>query len=106
MSEINFGNIEDVIGFDDYINKRLAEKQKIIDEQHKIIEQGKRYASGLEFRIVKLEKENKQLKEQVKRLQDIGTRTEAEKEKYADLYCKCENELIKNGRRCDGVKDE
>ena len=33
MSEIDLGNIEDVIGFDDYIKERLAEKQKIIDEQ-------------------------------------------------------------------------
>lgn len=46
---------------------------------------------------------NEQLKTKIKRLQDIAKRTEAEKEEYADLYCKCENELIKNRRRCDGV---
>ncbi len=35
MSEINFGDIEDVIGFDDYMNKRLSEKQKEIDKLEK-----------------------------------------------------------------------
>lgn len=37
MMEFNLGNIEDVIGFDDYIKERLAEKQKIIDEQQATI---------------------------------------------------------------------
>lgn len=57
--------------------------------------------SDLLNKIQSLEKENEKLKSKVKRLQDIATRTEAEKEEYADLYCKCENELIKNSRRCD-----
>ena len=35
-------------------------------------------------RIKELEKENEQLKAKVKRLQDIATRTEVEKEKYGD----------------------
>ena len=35
---------------------------------------------------VRLEEENEQLRQQVKRLQDIATRTEEEKEHYADLY--------------------
>ena len=30
MVEYNLGNIENVIGFDEYINKRLAEKDKKI----------------------------------------------------------------------------
>lgn len=37
MMWIDLGNIEDVIGFDDYIKERLAEKQKIIDEQQSTI---------------------------------------------------------------------
>ena len=35
-------------------------------------------------RIKELEKKNEQLKVKVKRLQDIATRTEVEKEKYGD----------------------
>ena len=35
-------------------------------------------------RIKELEKKNEQLKAKVKRLQDIATRTEVEKEKYGD----------------------
>ena len=36
-----------------------------------------------------LKEENEQLKAKVKRLQDIATRTEVEKEEYADLYNQC-----------------
>ena len=57
----------------------------------------------LQSTISRLVKENEQLKAKLKRLQDIATRTEAEKEEYVDLYRKCENELINNGRRCDGA---
>ena len=37
--------------------------------------------------------ENKELRQQVKRLQDIATRTEAEKEEYVDLYNECRKKL-------------
>ena len=60
-----------------------------------------KYMTYLKAKNDALKEENEKLKSKVKRLQDIATRTEAEKEEYADLYCKCENELIKNSRRCD-----
>ena len=47
--------------------------------------------------------------EKIKRINELYHKskstglTEAEKEEYADLYCKCENELIKNSRRCDNL---
>ena len=43
MMWIDLGNIEDVVGFDDYIEKRLAEKQKIIDEQQSTIQRFEEY---------------------------------------------------------------
>lgn len=54
MSEINLGNIEDVIGFDDYIEKILAEKQKIIDEQQATIKKQDIEIRSLNLHIEKL----------------------------------------------------
>lgn len=54
---IDLGNIEDVIGFDVYIEKRLAEKQKIIDEQQSTIKQLEKDMKDLNFVINFQEKE-------------------------------------------------
>ena len=70
MSEINLGNIEDVIGFDDYIEKILAEKQKIIDEQQATIQS--------------LKKENEQLRQELQKW-----------EEYVSELAKIENDNLK-----------
>lgn len=57
MMWIDLGNIEDVVGFDDYIGKRLAEKQKIIDEQQSTIKQLEKDIKDLNFVINFQEKE-------------------------------------------------
>lgn len=78
---------------------------KQIEQLHLAIDDLLSYTSCEEIKKEnkKLKEENEKLKAKIKRLQDIATRTEAEKEEYADLYCKCENELIKNRRRFDDV---
>lgn len=80
MSEKRFVCIDVGYGDDWYITdngKRLSEMEivDLLNEQ--------------QVTISRLEEENEQLKEQVKRLQDIGTRTEEEKEHFADLYNEC-----------------
>lgn len=80
--------------------KELFDRNKKLEED---IDNEKNDYRELFSNYIYLQEENEQLKAKIKQLQDIATRTEAEKEEYADLYCKCENELIKNRRRCDGV---
>lgn len=65
MSEINLGNIEDVIGFDDYIEKRLAEKQKIIDEQQATIDKQELRLQQLEELLELYENLNKSYREKL-----------------------------------------
>ena len=60
---INLGHIEDVIGFDDYIEKILAEKQKIIDEQQATIRKLQDLCGESDGENAKLRIENKKLKE-------------------------------------------
>ena len=80
--------------------KELFDRNKKLEED---IDNEKDDYRELFSNYIYLQEENEKLKAKIKRLQDIATITEAEKEEYADLYCKCENELIKNRRRCDGV---
>lgn len=80
--------------------KELFDRNKKLEED---IDNEKNDYRELFSNYIYLQEENEKLKAKIKRLQDIATRTEAEKEEYADLYCKCEKELIKYGRRCDGV---
>lgn len=37
MVEFDFGEVEDIIGFNEYIEEKLSEKQKVIDEQQATI---------------------------------------------------------------------
>lgn len=38
MVEFDFGKVENIIGFNKYIEEKLSEKQKIIDEQQSTIQ--------------------------------------------------------------------
>lgn len=60
-------------------NEQLKKQKSIVDK----------FLYVRECECESLKEENEQLKEQVKRLQDIGTRTEEEKEHFADLYNEC-----------------
>lgn len=54
---IDLGHIEDIEGFDDYIDEKLSENQKIIDEQQSTIKQLEKDIKDLNFVINFQEKE-------------------------------------------------
>lgn len=99
MSEINLGNIEDVIGFDDYIDKRLAEKQKIIDEQQATI-------TELERKLKKYAKIGEEQLKQIIKLQEENEQLGKELDRYKVVILQFVLLLVENGIMDSSVKEE
>ena len=68
MVEFDFGKVEDIIGFDKYIEEKLSEKQKIIDEQQATIRRLQDLCGKSDGENAKLRIENKMLEKEVKLL--------------------------------------
>lgn len=85
--------IEDIV---DLLNELSTNCIQLQEENEQLKQEIKQYwkcRDKWKQEAKELKEENEQLKAKVKRLQDIVTRTEEEKEHYADLYNECRKKL-------------
>ena len=80
MVEFDFGEVEDIIGFNEYIEEKLSEKQKIIDEQQATITQQ-------QFQLDMSQKVIKKLKNDIKMILDMTKEEQQELRCYFHIWC-------------------